>query len=240
MTTMRAWMLSVAVCFAGCAAGEETEETDPYAEQPACGDGVCDSDESCDSCSTDCGECEESFCGDGACDVAAGECEYCPEDCAPACGPAICGDGICDGDETCADCPDDCGQCPAVCGNGDCEPTEDCASCEADCGACDSECGDGTCAPDEDCTSCEEDCGPCGPVCGDGVCEAPEDCASCEVDCGPCGGTCAHSPCEQGGPLAEDCDPCVTTVCNLDFYCCLVEWDVSCVNAAYSPCSDIC
>jgi len=77
-------------------------------------------------------------------------------------------------------------------------------------------------------------------VCGNSVCEYDEDCSSCETDCGPCGGACAHSPCEVGTALASDCDACVTTVCNLDFYCCLVEWDVSCANAAASPCSDIC
>ncbi len=49
------------------------------------------------------------------------------------------------------------------------------------------------------------------------------------------GGSCAHSPCDLGGALSPVCDPCVEAVCNLDFYCCLVEWDVSCKNA-YTSC----
>jgi len=49
------------------------------------------------------------------------------------------------------------------------------------------------------------------------------------------GTTCAHSPCDLGGALAVSCDSCVAQVCNLDFYCCLVEWDVSCKNA-YNSC----
>jgi len=55
-------------------------EDDP---EPFCGDGSCDSDESCGSCSSDCG------------------------DCAP-----FCGDGTCDSDESCSTYADDCGDCP--------------------------------------------------------------------------------------------------------------------------------
>jgi len=86
MTALRVCMLSLAVLFAGCAAGEEVEETDPQGEQPACGDALCDPSESCSTCGEDCGECDESICGDGTCDVAGGECDSCPADCASVCG----------------------------------------------------------------------------------------------------------------------------------------------------------
>lgn len=51
------------------------------------------------------------------------------------------------------------------------------------------------------------------------------------------GGMCSHSPCDLGGPLSPSCDTCVEAVCNLDFYCCLVEWDVSCKNAYSCSCN---
>ncbi len=49
-----------------------------------CGDGTCDSDETCSNCEVDCGECEED---------------------------SYCGDGTCDSDETCSNCEVDCGEC---------------------------------------------------------------------------------------------------------------------------------
>lgn len=40
------------------------------------------------------------------------------------------------------------------------------------------------------------------------------------------GGACAHSPCVGGGPLAINCDPCVTYICTLvDPTCCQNIWD---------------
>src|SRR5687768_2361442 len=32
--------------------------------------------------------------------------------------------------------------------------------------------------------------------------------------------TCAHSVCEAGPALEDGCEPCATTVCNADSYCC--------------------
>ncbi|MBN1792905.1 putative metal-binding motif-containing protein [Candidatus Woesearchaeota archaeon] len=73
-----------------------------------CGDGVCDLDENCSSCSADCGEC-----------------------------PALpfCGDGVCNGDENCSSCETDCGVCSDVnctfdadCDNGlACDGLETCS-----------------------------------------------------------------------------------------------------------------
>ena len=95
-----------------------------------CGDGDCDTTETCGGCPSDCGEC-----------------------------PAGCGDGDCDGTEDCASCPVDCGTCPPSCGDGDCNGTEDCASCPIDCGGCQTTCGNGQCDGTEDCSSCPGDCG---------------------------------------------------------------------------------
>jgi mannose/cellobiose epimerase-like protein (N-acyl-D-glucosamine 2-epimerase family) len=73
--------------------------------QVTCGDGVCNGDETCDSCSQDCGECIS--CGDGVCN---GD-ETC-DSCSIDCGECIsCGDGVCNGDETCDSCSIDCGEC---------------------------------------------------------------------------------------------------------------------------------
>ncbi|MFQ5514487.1 MAG: hypothetical protein ACE5FG_08595 [Myxococcota bacterium] len=55
---------------------------------PVCGNGTCESGESCDTCSADCGEC----------------------------GP-VCGNGVCQPGETCASCASDCGVCPPPCGD---------------------------------------------------------------------------------------------------------------------------
>ena len=50
---------------------------------PSCGDGTCDSGETCSTCASDCGAC-----------------------------PATCGNGACDSGETCSTCASDCGACP--------------------------------------------------------------------------------------------------------------------------------
>lgn len=54
----------------------------------ACGDGTCDDEETCSSCSGDCGECLPT--------------------------PANCGNDTCDSDENCLNCPGDCGSCPII------------------------------------------------------------------------------------------------------------------------------
>jgi len=73
---------------------------------PACGDGTCNPNESCSTCSQDCGAC--SVCGDGWCEQ--GEsCSSCSSDCG-AC--PVCGDAVCDPTESCDTCSGDCGVCP--------------------------------------------------------------------------------------------------------------------------------
>lgn len=100
--------------------------------QTSCGDRHCDPDESCDSCSVDCGAC--SSCGDGQCDAVSEGCTNCPLDCGLCTG---CPDGECQPGENCASCPFDCGRCSS-CGNGVCEHEyfESCVDCPADCGEC--------------------------------------------------------------------------------------------------------
>ena len=85
---------------AGCQNKKDVDESN-------CGDAVCEGDETCSSCSADCGSCEP-----------------------------VCGDGTCNGAETCSTCEVDCGACPSECGDGNCDADEDCTTCEADCGAC--------------------------------------------------------------------------------------------------------
>ncbi|WP_152629961.1 hypothetical protein [Haliangium ochraceum] len=88
---------------------------------------------------------------------------------------------------------------------------------------------------------CGVDCGV-APVCGDGTCDAAagEDCTTCEVDCGPCGGECEHDLCDAGTPLDPSCDTCVADVCELDSFCCEVEWDDVCVGLAVDTCGIDC
>jgi hypothetical protein len=85
-----------------------------------CGDGKCESSESCSSCQEDCGECVTS-----------------------------CGDGLCTAGETCSNCSKDCGKCTEDCGNGFCDPTENELTCPTDCqtGKCE---GDETICAGED------------------------------------------------------------------------------------------
>lgn len=77
-----------------------------------CGNNICNSDENCSTCSSDCGLCSSI-------------------------SSPYCGDGICRGSpfETCTSCSSDCGSCPIIntnkCGDGIC--TEDKISCPQDC-----------------------------------------------------------------------------------------------------------
>jgi hypothetical protein len=131
-----------------------------------------------------------SYCGDGKCEPDINEtCINCPQDCGP-CIP-VCGNGACEPPkEDCENCPEDCGPCllPPVCGDGLCEPDKDetCINCPNDCGPCIPVCGDGDCNGNETCLTCSKDCGICLPVCGDGDCNGNETCLTCSKDCGEC------------------------------------------------------
>jgi hypothetical protein len=53
-------------------------------------------------------------------------------------------------------------------------------------------------------------------------------------------GCCAHDICVPGAPLVIGCDPCVSTVCGLDSYCCNFSWDLQCVDEVTQYCGIIC
>lgn len=98
-------------------------------------------------------------------------------------------------------------------------------------------CDDGNTTAGDGCSaSCQLE------FCGDAIvqpalgeeCEGSSDDAcpgECRSDC-LCPRPCAHGPCEVGAPLDRLCDPCVTTVCAIDPYCCNVFWDGICVDEA--------
>jgi hypothetical protein len=178
-----------------------------------CGDGLCGTSETCQSCPEDCGNC----CGNGICEATFEEgCNTCESDCGPCCGNDVCEEAY---GEDCEACPDDCGACEPECGDGVCQADqgEHCNNCEADCGNCADvfNCGDGICDPAafEGCYTCPEDCGDC---CGDGVINALEDCefdTQCAADeaCAAC--TCvplADLRCGDGYCNADGGEDCVS------------------------------
>ncbi len=73
-----------------------------------CGDGTCDSSESCSSCSADCGSCAGTNIGGGGTTPDEEE-----EDTTNTITSShSCGDGTCDSSESCNSCTTDCGECP--------------------------------------------------------------------------------------------------------------------------------
>ena len=236
--------IAVAECGVGC---------------PVCGDGSCDVEdgESCLSCALDCGSCEGDCCeanGSAGCgDEAVTSCvcaldPFCcqvdwdaicvgeaVEDCGSSC--PICGDASCEAGETCSTCPEDCEACVGDCCDGNGTPgcddplTTDCV-CALDTFCCEVT-WDPTCV-DEAVGDCGHDCS----ACGDGSCDSGsgESCSSCPEDCGACSGAC----CDEN--LSAGCDdPTVTAcVCAADPFCCDVDWDGLCVEAAVVDCGLAC
>jgi len=121
----------------------------PGAPAAVCGNSICETGETCASCSSDC-SCSAPFCGDNLCNGAE-TCSSCAGDCG-ACNS--CGDGVCSGAETCSTCSSDCGSCGgAYCGDGTCNNGETSCTCNGDC--------PGTCIG----------CAVCGsPLCGQATC----------------------------------------------------------------------
>lgn len=146
-----------------------------------CGNGVCDSGESCSTCSSDCGCPSHEQCS--------GYGSY-------ASCKGYCGNGVCDGTESCSTCSSDCGcsgyercdgwgtsaECKTYCGNGRCEGIETCGTCFSDCG----------CESGKECAA-----GKCVSLCGNNRKDFGEDCDSCPADF-PCAGTyCNNGLCVQ-------------------------------------------
>lgn len=52
--------------------------------------------------------------------------------------------------------------------------------------------------------------------------------------------SCAHPICATGTALQADCDPCTTTLCAADPYCCSGMWDATCVSEVQSICGLSC
>jgi len=59
-------------------------------------------------------------------------------------------------------------------------------------------------------------------------------------DGGGGGSTCEHDKCAAGLKLTSECDPCVTSVCAADSYCCSTGWDSRCVGEVVSICGLTC
>lgn len=129
------WLVVVAAAAcakAGDAPGEDTLPSTDVQSLGSCGDGTCESDESCGVCEVDCGACEEvDTCGDGLCGVEE-NCNVCPDDCG-GCGPGSgsstsSGTGV-GGDDGAGGA----GGAGVFCGNGSCDPPESASSCPTDC-----------------------------------------------------------------------------------------------------------
>ena len=108
----------------------------------------------------------------------------------------------------------------------------------------------GTCPTGQTCDAsgqCQQGCMPSctGKQCGSdgcgGSCGSCPNGQTCDAD-GQCQGTvtCAHDDCATGGPLANGCDACVSSICGVDPYCCTTAWDSICVGEVGSVCGQSC
>lgn len=139
----------IKLCFADCdwcgdGLCQDNEKGECSLDCDWCGDNFCQQDESCFSCSGDCGDCEaDAYCGDSVCNI--GECEI---GCTKDCSLLDCQNGICESElgENCVTAPNDCkcsinGKCntktkrceTVTCGNGICDSVENTKTCPADC-----------------------------------------------------------------------------------------------------------
>jgi HEAT repeat protein len=194
----------------GCTTGAPTCGLDCTVSYASCGgcpvcdhDGVCETEEVCGTCGSDCVSSAGAFCGNGVCEPTIGEdCLSCAADCAGAQGgkPSsryCCGDGAGSNPVTCSD--SRCTQGARECSNVPASP-----SC----------CGDLACGGIENSFNCALDCGPppaCAPTetsCTNGV---DDDCDS-FLDC-------ADSNCSASSSCAPVCRP-KNSSCTSSSQCC--------------------
>jgi hypothetical protein len=99
------WYCSNGVCKYNCVYNSNCSPNIPIKPDNSikCGDKNCDSSETCNSCTADCGECI-----------------------LPPSTVEYCGDKACNSDETCYSCPADCGKCNSK--NSECNPVWQCTN----------------------------------------------------------------------------------------------------------------
>jgi len=198
-----------------------------------CGDGMCNSNETYNTCPEDCGDFGCDY--DGICDSDE-TMTSCPADCegAGACPPSsyTTSSGACDYSFCPSGCSFDNQGCPSGCitdsgtacdYDGICESNESYGSCPNDCTV-DIYCGNGACESGEDEWSCPSDCGGmttgCGSYTDSGSCTSSGECVWCEGEstpyscfgtehvCGETTGWCGDGICdsdESYGSCASDC-----------------------------------
>lgn len=249
-----------------CAAKAILECADQCSSCNTCGNGICESHESCSLCAQDCGACAGSCCAahstagcsdaqcqECVCDTYTNCCVF-PWDstcvsatkglCAASCtGCSTCGDGVCVTEESCTTCPADCGTCDQYCCGAHAAAGCSNAACEAcvcaksGLGFCCSSTWGELCAGVA-ATDCSAECGCSG--CGNGVCNANETCYSCPQDCGQCKGSCCVVHGSPGCDVQE-CMDCVVDV----FPACGYDgkdsvWYGNCAATAASTCVGSC
>ncbi|MBI2548857.1 hypothetical protein HYW21_05900 [Candidatus Woesearchaeota archaeon] len=190
-----------------------------------CGNGYCESDETCDSCAKDCANCQLF-------EVPSLEKEK-KNDAAMAL--SIVNKSI------------------SSCGNGYCEANEVCDFCIEDCGSCET-CGDALCQLDEDCSSCEEDCG-CNNgyecferTCITSACSEDKDCDdqnACTVDrCSGTPKTCSNQQEVPGCNLNGNCVALGTkvndTYCSISYHMETMRQKNDLCTYNYECVSDVC
>jgi cysteine-rich repeat protein len=216
----------------------------------SCGDGFiragveqCDDTNASnnDACTN---SCQNARCGDGFVRTGIEQCDDANNSnndlCTNVCQNARCGDGfIRAGAETCDDgnttngdgCSAACQLENNLCRNGVLNAGE--------------QCDDGNNNNNDACTNvCQN--ARCGDgiirngveTCDDGNTTNGDGCSSvCAIENN---NSCAHDFCDQGAALVSGCDPCVTTICAADSFCCTNTWDSQCVAQVASLCGISC